>query len=98
MLGIDNNLLMTLLPLVIAFGFIYFFMVRPQKKREAEVSEMRSALKLGDHVLTVGGLKGEIIALGTNYLTLETAGSTKIELTRSAVYKVLSPEETVDQD
>ncbi len=83
----------SLLPLVLALVFLYFFMIRPQKKREREVQEMRSGLRVGDEILTVGGIRGKIIKAGADYITIETSGKTRIEFTRSAVYKLLTDEE-----
>ncbi|MDO5718470.1 MAG: preprotein translocase subunit YajC [Tissierellia bacterium] len=83
----------TFLPLILALVFLYFFMIRPQKKREREVHEMRSGLRVGDEILTVGGIKGKIIKAGVDYITVETTGKTRIEFTRSAVYKLLTEED-----
>lgn len=82
-----------LLPLLLGLAFLYFFMIRPQRKREKEIHEMRSGLRVGDEVLTVGGIKGKIIKAGQDYLTIETSGRTRIEFTRSAVYRLLTDEE-----
>ncbi len=82
-----------LLPLLLGLAFLYFFMIRPQKKREKEIHEMRSGLRVGDEILTVGGIKGKIIKAGQDYLTIETSGRTRIEFTRSAVYRLLTDEE-----
>ncbi|MDO5690583.1 MAG: preprotein translocase subunit YajC [Tissierellia bacterium] len=92
-----SSQLVTLLPLVAMFALMYFFLIRPQKKREKEMQEMRSALRVGDEVLTIGGVKGKIIKAGEDYLTIESSGRTRIEFTRSAIYRVLSAEELVDE-
>lgn len=92
-----SDLLISLSPLLIAVVIIYFGMIRPQKRREQEVTQMREGIKVGDHVLTVGGIKGQVISAGLNYMTIQTSQDTTIEFTRSAIFKVLSEEELEDQ-
>lgn len=62
-----------------AFGVIiillYFMMIRPQRKREKETKAMISALKVGDKVVTIGGIMGKVIRLKDDYVIMET-GST----------------------
>ena len=47
--------------LVLLFAVMYFILIRPQKKREKEVNAMRDSLKVGDDVLTIGGIYGKEI-------------------------------------
>ena len=49
--------------MVAMFAFLYFFMMRPQKKKEKAIAEMRSNLKVGDNVITIGGVVGTIVIL-----------------------------------
>ena len=93
-----KELIATFLPMVIGFALIYFLMIRPQKKREKEVNQMRADLKVGDEVLTVGGIKGKISKLGEDYITIESSGHTRIEFTRNAVYRRLNEENNIDLD
>ena len=86
------ELLMSFSPMLIALVAIYFLMIKPQKKREKEVANMRNNLKQGDVIITVGGIKGVITKLGEDYITIETSGHTRVEFTRSAVYKVVEEE------
>lgn len=86
------ELLAMFLPMIIAIIVIYFLMIRPQKKRQAEVTEMRDNLKIGDEILTVGGIKGTITRLDEEYIILDTADN-EIEFTRSAIYRVINDQE-----
>ena len=71
---------------VIFIVVFYFLVIRPQKKREKEITEMRDALKVGDVVVTIGGIKGKILKVGEDYITIETGqDKTKMELTRWSV-------------
>jgi len=68
----------------------YFFAIRPQKKKEKEIKEMRSSLRAGDEVITIGGIMGKIIKLKDDYVTLEIGSAkTKLDITRWAVGSVV---------
>jgi preprotein translocase subunit YajC len=69
---------------------IYFFAIRPQKKKEKEIKEMRSGLRVGDEVVTIGGIYGKIVKAKEDVLTLESGSAkTRLEVTRWAVGSVL---------
>ena len=57
------GLLPTLIFLVLMFVVLYFFMSRPQKKKEKAVKAMLDALKVGDRVLTIGGIYGTVTSV-----------------------------------
>lgn len=59
------------MPLIIMGFFLYFFVVRPQKKRQKEVTDMRSSLKVGDKVILYSGLNGTIIEIKDDLIVLE---------------------------
>jgi preprotein translocase subunit YajC len=68
----------------------YFFAIRPQKKKEKEIKEMRSGLRVGDEVVTIGGIYGKIVKAKEDVLTLESGSAkTRLEVTRWAVGSVL---------
>ena len=58
--------------LVVIFGFMYFLMIRPQKKRQKEEQEMRNALEIGDEIVTIGGIVGRVVTIRENDLIIET--------------------------
>ncbi|HZH92703.1 MAG TPA: preprotein translocase subunit YajC [Tissierellaceae bacterium] len=69
----------------------YFFAIRPQKKKEKEIKEMRSGLRVGDEVVTIGGIYGKIVKAKEDVLTLESGSAkTRLEITRWAVGSVLN--------
>lgn len=79
----------SLLMMVAMFAFLYFFMMRPQKKREKAVAEMRANIKVGDKVITIGGIVGIVVIAKEDYLTIETTGmKTRVELTRWGISSV----------
>ena len=53
------------------FAVMYFFMIRPQIKKQKAENQYRAALKMGDKVVTIGGIHGKIIELGKDSVVLE---------------------------
>jgi preprotein translocase subunit YajC len=78
-------------PLLLMFVVLYFFMIRPQQKRQKEKEKMLDALKKGDRVLTIGGVYGEIQQVKENIVVVRIADNVKVELQRSAVSSVVEP-------
>ena len=62
----------TLVPLVVIFAIFYFLMIRPENKRKKKVEEMRSGLKNGDDIVTIGGICGKIVNIAGDKITFET--------------------------
>ena len=81
------------LPMIIVIVLLYFMMIRPQKKREKEVQNMQNALKVGDKVVTIGGLVGKVAKIKDEFFYLETsmpgaAEKSYIKMERSAIKEV----------
>lgn len=78
--------LSSLLPLVMIFAVIYFFMIRPQVKQRKKEQEFSSSLQKGDKVVTKSGMYGRVLELneGSDTVVLET-GAGKITFDRSAI-------------
>jgi preprotein translocase subunit YajC len=68
---------------------LYFFMIRPQIKRQKDHKKMVDALKKGDEVQTVGGLMGRITDLGDNFVSVEIASGVEVKVRRAAVEAVM---------
>ncbi len=71
--------------LVIMFAIFYFLLIRPQQKRAKQHRQLIENLKVGDPVVTAGGIHGKVAALQENVVTLEVATGVKIKVNRSAV-------------
>lgn len=90
--------------LVIIGGFMviaYFLMIKPQKKRQKAIMDMRDNLKIGDNIITIGGIKGKIVELSDTEVVIETSDDgTKIEFIKSAIHSVVSKSEksSVEED
>ena len=83
--GIMGTITM-LLPMVIMFAILYFFMIRPQKKKDKEIQDMRSGLQIGDEVITTGGIIGIVVSLKEDTLVIETGSDrSKVRIARWAV-------------
>ncbi len=65
--------------LVVFIGAMYFFMIRPQKKQEKQIADMRNNLMVGDEVTTNGGILGRIVHIKDDVVTLET-GSDRVKI------------------
>jgi preprotein translocase subunit YajC len=74
--------------IVIAFGFLYFVMVRPQKKRQVAQMRMLNELAVGDEVVTAGGIYGEIVGLGEEDVTVRIAPQLDVRVARRAIASV----------
>ena len=69
-------------PIIMTVIFIlifYFLIIRPQRKREKNIREMRGNLKVGDNIVTIGGIYGKILKIQDDILTIET-GSDKVKI------------------
>lgn len=73
-----GNLQMILI-LVVFFLIMYFIMIRPEKKKQKKIEAMRSALSVGDEIVTIGGIMGTIVHVTEDDITIET-GEDKVRV------------------
>jgi preprotein translocase subunit YajC len=83
-----GDTLMGMLPIILMFVILYFLMIRPQMKKAKEHKTMIEALQKGDEVIAVGIL-GKISKISDNYLSLEVAPNTTIQVQKQAVTMLL---------
>lgn len=81
--------LMGILPMVLMFVVLWFFMIRPQMKKAKEHRALIEALAKGDEVVTQGGMVGKITKVGENYVTVEVAEGTEVTVQKPAIGIVL---------
>jgi preprotein translocase YajC subunit len=75
--------------LVAIFVIMYLLMIRPQRKRDKQVNEMRSALKVGDDIVTIGGIRGKIINTKDDHVIIAVGSDrVKFEIMRWGISKV----------
>ena len=75
-----------ILVLVVAF---YFLLIRPQRKREKQETEMRSSLSVGDEITTTGGIVGRILSVSDDTVVIGTSGDcTKLRIVKGSIARV----------
>jgi len=81
------NLITGLLPLVLVFVVFWFFMIRPQMKKQKELANYRNSIGKGDKVITTGGIYGKVVEVAENIVTVEIANDVRIRVDKSAILK-----------
>lgn len=64
--------IVSILPLVLIIVLLYFMMIRPQRKKEKETKEMINSMKVGDKVVTIGGICGKVARIKDEFVFIET--------------------------
>lgn len=88
--GAESNPIMTFLPLILVIVVFYFFMIRPQMKKQKEVAAFRNSLAKGDKVVTTGGIYGKIIEMKDTTVLLQVDDNVKIRVDKAAIVKDMS--------
>lgn len=87
-----NSLLM-FFPIIILFVLMYFMLIRPQKKQEKKLKEMRNSMQVGDEVVTAGGIIGRIVNVKDDTIVIETGSDrSKVRIKRWAISEVIPME------
>ena len=86
-----------LLAFPIIFGIFYFFMIRPQLKEEKERQAELQRLKVGDPVITSGGIIGKIHSLKGQETMVEVASKVRIRVAQEDIYPYQSPSQNQEQ-
>ncbi len=84
------NPLMTFAPLLIVIVIFYFFMIRPQMKRQKELRVFRDSLAKGDKVVTTGGIYGKILEVKDNVVVMQIDNDVSIRVDKAAIIKDMS--------
>ena len=95
--------LAALTPLIMPLALIalmYFLMIRPQQKKQKEEQKMRANLRVGDELTTIGGIKGRVVAIKDDTVTIETSNDrTKIVFEKAAIGAVHTKhDDPIDDD
>lgn len=85
------NDFMSFLPMIIIFVLFYFMLIRPQMKQAKQHKAMIEALKVGDEVVTTGGVVGKVTKVNEGFVSVEIASNTVINVQRQAVQTLLPP-------
>ena len=87
-------------PIVLILVLMYFLMIRPQQKKQKEEQKMRNNLRVGDELTTIGGIKGRVVSIKDDTITIETSNDrTKIVFEKAAIGTVHTKhEDPIDDD
>ncbi|WP_297100247.1 preprotein translocase subunit YajC [uncultured Draconibacterium sp.] len=88
--GADANPLMSFLPLLLIIVVFYFFMIRPQVKRQKETRKFRESLQKGDKVVTTGGIYGKVVKIEETVIQLEISKDVVIKVDKNGIVKDMS--------
>lgn len=79
----------TLLMIVVMVAIFYFLLIRPENKRKKEADQMRSSLKKGDYITTIGGIYGRVVSITDRTVVIETSEDrVRMEFIKSAIGQV----------
>lgn len=90
----DQQLIMSLIYIVALFAIFYFLFIRPQKKKDKELKEMRDSLAVGDTIITIGGIVANVAKIEEETVVIEFGPSrTKMPVQKWAIGSVQSKKE-----
>ena len=87
------SLLAGLSPILIMVVVFYFFLIRPQQKRQKQVSQMQLNLAKGDQIVTIGGLHGTVDAIDEDVVVIKVNENNRLRFDRSAIRSVIQQEQ-----
>ena len=73
------------IPLILIIVVFYFFMIRPQLKKSKEQKKFRENIKVGDKIITIGGIHGKIVDVQEKTFIISVEGGVKLKIERSAI-------------
>lgn len=83
--GEASNPIASFLPIILIIFVFYFFMIRPQMKKTKEHKKYMESIKVGDKIITVGGLHGKVVEINDNVFSVEISPNVKVKVERSAI-------------
>jgi preprotein translocase subunit YajC len=85
-----------LIPFALVLGIFYFIILLPMKRKQQKVQEFTDGLKVGDKVITTGGIHGQITRLGDISVQLQIADKVRVEVARAAIGGYVGQEPVVE--
>ena len=80
-----NSVYSSLLMFALIIVVFYFFLLRPQQQKQKKAQQFRDGIKVGQKIVTIGGIHGKIIDLDDKTVLIQSEGQTKIRLERNAI-------------
>jgi preprotein translocase subunit YajC len=93
-----QNPWLSLLPFALMLGIFYFLVLLPIRRRQRKVQEFQTSLKVGDKVITTGGIYGQVTRVSDGSVQLQIADKVRIEVARAAVGGYQGQEPVVKSD
>ena len=91
--GAAGSGLGSIIMIVLIFVIFYFFMIRPQNKKQKEITKFRASLEIGKEVLTQGGLFGTIKEMTDDCVMVEIASNVKVKVDRNSIFPTVNTAE-----
>ncbi|MCM1448939.1 MAG: preprotein translocase subunit YajC [Clostridiales bacterium] len=76
----------SLIMIVLLIGIFYFLMIRPQQKKQKEIKKFREGIKVGDRIITAGGIHGKVSSIKEDTFTITIANDVNIKVDKGSVY------------
>jgi preprotein translocase subunit YajC len=80
-----SSVLLQFVPLVLVVGIFYFIILLPMKRKQQKVQEFLDNLKVGDRIVTTGGMYGQVTRLGEQSVQLQIADKIRIEVAKASI-------------
>ena len=80
-----SSVLLQFVPLVLVVGIFYFIILLPMKRKQKKVQEFLDSLKVGDRIVTTGGMYGQVTRLGEQSVQLQIADKIRIEVAKASI-------------
>lgn len=78
---------MSFLPLILIIIVFWFFMIRPQMKRQKELKKYRDSLQKGDKIMTTGGIFGKVVEINDYTVIIEVESQARLKVSKEAIVK-----------
>lgn len=98
--GVAGGLITTILYFVVLVGIMYFLIIRPQRKRERSIQEMQNSIKIGDSIMTTGGIFGKVVDVVNDVCVVELGlnKGVRVPLQKSYIAAIKEPNMTVKKE
>ena len=91
--GAGGSMVTTLITFGVIILIFYFLIIRPQRKRDKEAKDMLAAIKKGDKIVTIGGIRGTVAVVKESTVIVKVDDNTRIEFSKNAISSVLNKKE-----
>ncbi len=94
----SGNALVQFFPIVLMLGIFYFLVLMPMRKRQKKVQAFQTGLKVGDRVITTGGIHGQVVRITDDTVRVQVADKVNIDIARASIGGYQGQEPIVKQE